>query len=74
VIFRLSATAAHTWCPKGKRTLIRANLSREKIISIGAAEPLTGENFHIFVPETTKNAYEAFPAEFAKNIPMTGLF
>jgi len=51
------------------RTVIRANLSREKIISIGAAEPCTGESFHIFVPETTKNAYEAFLTEFAKKFP-----
>ena len=69
VIFRLTTSVAHTWCPKGKRTVIRANLSREKIINIGAVEPLTGENFHIFVPETTKNAYEAFLTEFAKKFP-----
>ena len=47
----------------------QANLSREKIVNIGAAESLTGENFHIFVPETAKNAYEAFLTEFAKKFP-----
>ena len=69
VIFSLTTAAACTWGEKGKRTVIRANLSREKIINIGAVEPLTGENFHIFVPETTKNAYEAFLTEFAKKFP-----
>ena len=69
MIFRLTAAAAHTWCQKGKRTVIRANLSREKIINIGAAEPGKGENFHIFVPETAKNAYKAFVSEFAKKFP-----
>ncbi len=69
VFFLLTATAAHTWGEKGNRTVITANLSREKIINIGAVEPRTGKNFHIFVPETTKNSYEAFLLEFAKEFP-----
>jgi len=69
VFFSLTTTAAHTWGEKGNRTVLKANLSREKIIDIGAVEPLTGENFHIFVPETTKNVYEIFVREFAKAFP-----
>lgn len=67
--FLLTTTASHTWGEKGNRTMLRGNLSREKIIDIGAVEPFTGENFHLFVPETTKNVYEVFVREFAKAFP-----
>lgn len=68
-IFRLSTTTTYTWGKQGERSMIKTNLSHEKIIEIGAIEPLTGENFHLFVPETTKESYSIFLDEFAKAFP-----
>jgi len=36
---------------------------------MGAVEPKTGENFHLFVSETTKETFSIFLKEFAKAFP-----
>jgi len=68
VIFSLTATAAYmgrkrkTHSHQGKPVPRKNHQYR-----CGGAAP--GENFHIFVPETTKNSYHAFLTEFAKKFP-----
>lgn len=68
-IFSLSTTVTHTWGRKGERPVFETNLSHDKIIETGAVEPLTGENFHLFLPFTTKASFEVFVKEFALAFP-----
>ncbi len=68
-IFQLTTSTTYTWSKRGERPMVKANLSREKIIEMGAIEPLTGANFHLFVPETTKASVAVFLEEFAKAFP-----
>jgi len=66
-IFQLAATVTSTWSLRGERPIVGTNLSHEKIIEMGAVEPLTGDNFHLFVPFTTKESFTVFVKEFAKS-------
>jgi len=68
-IFQSAATVTSAWSPRGERPVIETNLSHEKIIEMGAAEPLTGDNFHLFVPFTAKESFTVFVKEFAKSFP-----
>ena len=69
MIFQLSTNTTYTWAEKGQRPIIEANLSRERLIQIGAVEPLTGEGFHLFIPFTTQQSFTVFVSEFAKVFP-----
>ena len=69
MIFQLSTHTTYTWAPKGERPTIMTNLSREKLIMIGAVEPVTGESFHLFIPFTTQQAFTVFVSEFARVYP-----
>ncbi len=68
-IFQLATTAAPVWSPVGERPVIGTKLSHEKIIEMGAVEPLTGDNFHLFVPFTAKESFTVFVREFARSFP-----
>jgi len=68
-IFQLSASAVSTWGLKGNRPVFKTNLSREKIIETGAVDPLTGDNFHMSVPFTTKESFSVSVRESAKAFP-----
>ena len=68
-IFRLATTTTYTWSKQGERPIVPTNLSHEKLIEMGAVEPKTGESFHLFVSETTKETFSIFLKEFAKAFP-----
>lgn len=68
-IFQPATSTAHTWGLRGLRPVFGTNLSHEKIIEMGVIDPLTGDNFHLFVPFTTKESFSVFVKEFAKEFP-----
>jgi|GEM_PF-2136308 len=68
-IFQLTATVASAWSPRGERPVTETNLSHEKIIETGAAGPLTGDNFHLFVPFTAKESFTVFVRELGRSFP-----
>lgn len=66
VIFQLNTSVKATWAPKCLRFVLPGNLSREKIIQISAIEPQSGDNFHLWMPKTTKVTFEIFVSELSK--------
>jgi transposase len=64
--FGTHSNLGYGWYPKGSRTAVKVKLGYKNFYVYGAANPLTGANFHLLLPKANTECMNIFIRELIK--------